>query len=153
MLIFLIICILSISSIFILVSNLLKIKQDLVQSISLISTICCFFISLFFWILFDRSTSQNQFSLSSDLLLNSFRFFHQLSIDGISLFFVLLTTFIIPLCLLSSYKKNLSRINNYCLSFLFLELFLLLSFLANDLIVFFFFFESTLIPMFFLIGI
>jgi NADH:ubiquinone oxidoreductase subunit 4 (subunit M) len=62
MLLFLIIFTLGCTTIFILVSNLLKIKQDIVRSISLVSSIICFFISLFFWILFDRSSSQYQFT-------------------------------------------------------------------------------------------
>jgi NADH-quinone oxidoreductase subunit M len=58
-----------------------------------------------------------------------------------------------PLCLLTSYKKGLKRVKDYCLSLLLLELFLIFSFVSLDLIAFFIFFESILIPMFFLIGI
>jgi NADH:ubiquinone oxidoreductase subunit 4 (subunit M) len=129
----------------------------------------CFFISLFFLIFFDRSTAHYQFSindfytssLSLKLLnllpLNFFlplnQFVISFGIDGISLFFVLLTTFITPLCLLTSYKKGLLQVKNYCLSLLLLEFFLIFSFVSVDLISFFIFFESILIPMFFLIGI
>jgi NADH-ubiquinone oxidoreductase chain 4 len=74
-------------------------------------------------------------------------------IDGISLFFILLSTFIIPLCLLTSYKKNLIYVKDYCIYLLLLEIFLIFSFSAIDLIAFFVFFESILIPMFFIIGI
>jgi NADH-ubiquinone oxidoreductase chain 4 len=91
--------------------------------------------------------------LPHDFFLSVNQFVVSLGIDGISLFFVLLTTFITPLCLLSSYKKGLMRIKDYCLSLLLLELFLIFSFVAVDLIAFFVFFESILIPMFFLIGI
>ena len=169
MLLSLIIFILCITINIILVGNLFKIRQDLVQSISLISSICCFFISLFFWILFDRSTSQYQFALNDfytgslnstlsnvlpfDFFLSINQFVISFGIDGISLFFVLLTTFITPLCLLTSYKKGLIRVKEYCLTLLLLELFLIFSFVAVDLIAFFIFFESILIPMFFLIGI
>jgi proton-translocating NADH-quinone oxidoreductase chain M len=169
MLLFLIIFILCITINFLLVGNLFKIQQDLVRRISLISSICCFFISLFFWITFDRSTSQYQFALNDfqssllsiklthllpfDFFLSINQFVISFAIDGISLFFVLLTTFITPLCLLTSYKKGLIRVKDYCLSLLLLELFLIFSFVAVDLIAFFIFFESILIPMFFLIGI
>ena len=81
------------------------------------------------------------------------QFIISFGIDGISIFFVLLSTFITPLCLLTSYKRNLIFIKEYCLALLLLELFLIFSFIATDLIAFFIFFESILIPMFFLIGI
>lgn len=81
------------------------------------------------------------------------QFIISFGIDGISLFFVMLTTFIIPLCMLTSYKIGLIRVKDYCLSLLLLELFLIFSFVSVDLICFFVFFESILIPMFFLIGI
>ena len=82
-----------------------------------------------------------------------YQFLISFGIDGISLFFILLSTFITPLCLLTSYKNGLFLIKDYCLTLLILELFLILSFVAVDLISFFIFFESILIPMFFLIGI
>ena len=168
MLLFSIICILCITISMILVGSLFKIQQDLVRSISLISSMFCFFVSLFFWIFFDRSSSQYQFSFN-DLYTNSIslklldlpldfvlpinQFIISFGIDGISLFFILLTTFITPLCLLTSYKKALTRIKDYCLCLLLLELFLIFSFISVDLIACFIFFESILIPMFFLIGI
>ena len=149
MLLSLIIFILFFTIILILVGNLFKIQQDVVRSISLISTLFCFFISIFFWILFDRSSSQYQFVLYdvytsfltsklfnimiTDLKFNfleksffySYQFMMSFGIDGISLFFLLLSTFIIPLCLLTSYKKHLIFVKEYCLCFLFLELFLI----------------------------
>jgi proton-translocating NADH-quinone oxidoreductase chain M len=88
-----------------------------------------------------------------EILIPINRFIISFGIDGISLFFVLLTTFLVPLCLLTSYKKTLLHKKDYCLCLLFLELFLIFSFLSLDLIAFFIFFESILIPMFFLIGI
>ena len=149
----------------ILVGNFFKIKQDYVRSISLITSIFCLFISNFFWILFDRSSSNYQFIFNDNhssilkidffntLILYIYQFIISFGIDGISLFFVLLTTFITPLCLLTSYKQGLIKVSEYCLTLLILELFLIFSFTAIDLISFFFFFESILIPMFFLIGI
>lgn len=169
MLLVLIILILCIAIILILVGNFFKIQQDLVRSISLIASICCFFISLFFLIFFDRSTGQYQFSFNDyytsslslkllgllplDFFLSINQFVISFGIDGISLFFVLLTTFITPLCLLTSYKKGLIQVKDYCLSLLLLEFFLIFSFISVDLIAFFIFFESILIPMFFFIGV
>jgi NADH-ubiquinone oxidoreductase chain 4 len=81
------------------------------------------------------------------------KFFISFGIDGISLFFILLSTFTIPLCLLTSYKNGLIYVKDFCLYLIILEIFLILSFSAVDLIAFFVFFESILIPMFFIIGI
>lgn len=148
--------------------------QKKIQSISLISTIFCFFLSTFFWIFFDRSSHIFQFSipkiniiLNQELILNVFhyfvekiplliyinKFFISFGIDGISLFFVLLSTFTIPLCLLTTYKNGLIYVKDFCLYLIILEIFLILSFSALDLIAFFIFFECVLIPMFFIIGI
>jgi len=107
--------------------------------------------------LFDRSNIKYQFILKkkfisdelSQNLINHIAF----GIDGISLFFIILSTFIIPLCLLTSYKTKFIKVADYCLYFLLLEIFLILSFSAMDIISFFIFFESILIPMFFIIGI
>jgi NADH-ubiquinone oxidoreductase chain 4 len=94
----------------------------------------------------------NSLTVSIDILYFQ-QFIISFGIDGISLFFILLSTFITPLCLLTSYKRNLIFIKEYCLSLLLLELFLIFSFVSTDLISFFIFFESILIPMFFLIGV
>ena len=148
--------------------------QKKIQSISLISTVSCFFLSTFLWIFFDRSSNVFQFSLpkmniilNQEIFLNIFhnfvekfplliymnKFFISFGIDGISLFFVLLSTFTIPLCLLTSYKNGLIYVKDFCLYLIILEIFLILSFSALDLIAFFIFFECILIPMFFIIGI
>ena len=73
-------------------------------------------------------------------------------VDGISLFFIILTTFTMPLCFLTSYKQGLYFVKDYCSCLILVELFLILSFIAVDVIAFFIFFESLLIPMFFIIG-
>jgi NADH:ubiquinone oxidoreductase subunit 4 (subunit M) len=77
----------------------------------------------------------------------------EFGIDGISIFFILLTTFIIPLCILTSYKQDFIYKQDYCLYLLAVELFLILAFSATDLLCFFIFFESVLIPIFLIIGI
>jgi NADH:ubiquinone oxidoreductase subunit 4 (subunit M) len=79
-------------------------------------------------------------------------FYFAVGIDGISLFFVLLTTLIFPFCFLSIYKKEKS-LKLYCFCFLFLESFLLFAFCVGDLLFFYIFFEAVLIPMFLIIGI
>jgi NADH-quinone oxidoreductase subunit M len=75
-----------------------------------------------------------------------------LGVDGISLFFVLLTTLIFPFCFLSIYKKT-TDLKVYCCCLFVLEGFLLLAFGAGDLFSFYVFFEAAMIPMFFIIGV
>lgn len=140
-------------------------RQVWIQSVSLTASIFVFFLSIILWIFFDNSHGNYQYTfditfgdfhniLNEFNILNSYvnNFILSFGIDGISLFFVILSTFIIPLCLLTSYKYNLFEIKMYCTYFIILDCFLILSFTAMDGITFFFFFESILIPMFFLIG-
>ena len=112
-----------------------------------------FFIFNFIWILFDPFEASFQFVYFIDLFEYSFLF----GIDGISIFFIYLSTFLIPLCLLFSFynmkQKSISEIKRYQ-SFLFLTLFLLIFvFSALDILVFYIMFEIILIPFFILIGI
>jgi proton-translocating NADH-quinone oxidoreductase chain M len=112
-----------------------------------------FFIFNFIWILFDPFEASFQFVYFIDLFEYSFLF----GIDGISIFFIYLSTFLIPLCLLFSFynmkQKSVSEIKRYQ-SFLFLTLFLLIFvFSALDILVFYIMFEIILIPFFILIGI
>ena len=76
-----------------------------------------------------------------------------LGIDGISLFFLLLTTFLIPLCILISWNSIEYNLKWYLILFLFIEFFLIIVFCALDLLIFYIFFESILIPMFLIIGV
>ncbi len=111
-----------------------------------------FIISLFLWIQFDKLTTTFQFIYK----LGWIPFINidiYLGIDGISLFFILLTTFLIPLCILISRNSIKVYIKEYLISFLLLEFLLILVFSVLDLILFYIFFESILIPMFIIIGI
>jgi proton-translocating NADH-quinone oxidoreductase chain M len=76
-----------------------------------------------------------------------------LGIDGISLFFILLTTLLIPVCLLTSWNSIQNNLKLFLLSFLIMEFFLIGVFCILDLLLFYIFFESILIPMFLIIGI
>lgn len=76
-----------------------------------------------------------------------------LGVDGISLFFILLTTFLIPLCILISRNAVQVYIKEYVICFLLLEVLLILVFSVLDLLLFYIFFESILIPMFIMIGV
>jgi proton-translocating NADH-quinone oxidoreductase chain M len=117
-----------------------------------IISIITFLYSLFLWIYFDNSTSQ--FQWVENFIWNPYsNMYFYLGIDGISLFFIILTTFLIPLCLLASWDSIQKSIKEYFISFLIIEAMLLVVFSVLDLVLFYIFFESILIPMFLVIGI
>jgi len=127
--------------------NSLKIKQTGLN-ISLLT----FILSLYLWINFDNSTANFQFVTKIDWIPYSNLSF-SLGIDGISLFFVILTTFLIPICLLTSWNSIKTYIKEYVIAFLVIETLLISVFIVLDLLLFYIFFESILIPMFLVIGI
>jgi proton-translocating NADH-quinone oxidoreductase chain M len=108
--------------------------------------------SLILWGSFNKSIGLFQFltKLTWFPLLN---LNFTLGIDGISLFFIFLTTLLIPLCLLASWNSVEYRIKEFLIAFLFLDFLLIGVFCVLDLLFFYIFFESVLIPMFLIIGI
>ena len=127
-------------------------SQLLIKKISLFFSILTFYISLFLWIFFEKSSLFFQYLIYQEwfYFLNINLIF---GVDGLSLFFILLTTFLIPICILSSWKNITSNVRLFFVLFLFLEIFLLIIFSILDLLLFYIFFESVLIPMFLIIGI
>lgn len=111
-----------------------------------------FIISLFLWVWFDKSTSKFQF-VDQIFWVESLNFNLTVGIDGISLFLVLLTTLLIPLCILASWVSIKTYIKEYLIAFLVMECFLIGVFCVLDLLLFYILFESVLIPMFLIIGI
>jgi proton-translocating NADH-quinone oxidoreductase chain M len=123
-----------------------------IKNFSICITFITFFNSLFLFISFDQFITEFQFLFKLNWLQN-FNINLIFGIDGISLLFILLTTLLIPLCLLTSYQVIKIKIKEYFFCFLFLEVLLLFIFSTLDLFFFYIFFESVLIPMFLLIGI
>ena len=119
---------------------------------SLVTSSFTFLTSLILWVLFDKSTGEMQF-VTRILWVPSLNINLTLGIDGISLFFVLLTTLLIFLCLLSSWNSIENYLKEYLISFLIMEFFLIGVFCVLDLLIFYIFFESVLIPMYLIIGI
>jgi NADH:ubiquinone oxidoreductase subunit 4 (subunit M) len=113
-------------------------------------SIILFLCSLNLWLFFDKLTTKFQYVILLRGGFDTHYLLYVLGLDGISLFFILLTTFIFPLCFLST-LKTVKRID-YILFMFSLEFFLILSFSALDLFLFFVFFESILVPMFLLVG-
>ena len=120
--------------------------------IALWSSCITFIFSLFLWMQFDQSSPFFQFSTTISWF-SFLNFYYTIGIDGISLFFVLLSTFLIILCILVSWESINSYTKEYLISFLLLEFLLIQVFSVLDLFLFYFYFESVLIPMFLIIGI
>ena len=78
---------------------------------------------------------------------------YKMGVDGISVLFVLLTTFFFPICILASWRSITKRVADYMIAFLIMETLVVGVFCALDLVVFYLFFEGSLIPMFLIIGV
>jgi len=132
---------------------LIFIKDTLIiKQTSLFFSFLTFFLSLFLWFFFDKTYSRFQFvsDLSWVPLIN---LNFSLGLDGISLFFVVLTTLLFPLCLLMSWNSVSKQVKEYNIAFLVMETLLIFVFSVRDLLLFYIFFESVLIPMFIIIGV
>lgn len=121
-----------------------------IKVIALTTSIINLIISLVIFILFDFSNNQFQF-VQEYHEINSFDFY--LGIDGLSIYFVLLTTIIMPISLLSNWTSISENIKSYVIIILLLETLLLTVFLVLDVLLFYIFFESILPPLFILIGL
>ena len=133
------------------------------KMVALWTTLFTFAISLGIWAYFDPTTAEFQFvekktwlsgvvgegSNAKEQALISYH----LGVDGISMLFVILTTFLMPLCILASWKSIKTGVKEYMIAFLVLETLMIGVFCALDLVLFYLFFEGGLIPMFLIIGI
>jgi NADH-ubiquinone oxidoreductase chain 4 len=120
------------------------------KTITLAVTIIDLIISLIIYILFDYSNKQFQF-VQEHYQKNYFDFY--LGIDGLSIYFVLLTTIIIPISIISNWKSIKENTVIFLIIILLLETSLLVVFLVLDILLFYIFFESILAPLFILIGL
>jgi proton-translocating NADH-quinone oxidoreductase chain M len=125
---------------------------QLMRTLALIFSFLTFILSLFLWVGFNKSTSKFQF-VTEILWIPNLNINLTLGIDGISLFLILLTTLLIPLCLLASWVGIKAHAKEYLIAFLIMESFLIGVFSVLDLLIFYILFESVLIPMFLIIGI
>jgi NADH-ubiquinone oxidoreductase chain 4 len=118
--------------------------------IALITSIINLILSLIIYFLFDFNSNQFQF-VQEQYNISFFDVY--LGLDGISIYFVLLTTLIMPIALLSNWNSIVININSYLIIILLLETLLLAVFLVLDILLFYIFFESILPPLFILIGL
>ena len=121
-----------------------------IKTIALTTSIINLFVSLIVFILFDFSSNQFQF-VQEYHEISSFDFY--LGLDGLSIYFVLLTTIISPIALLSNWNSINENVRSYVIIILLLEILLLAVFLVLDILLFYIFFESILPPLFILIGL
>src|SRR5215510_5829527 len=120
------------------------------KQIALLTTVITFLLSIVLWGGFDSNSSQYQFVQEFNSL--SFCHFH-VGVDGISIYFVLLTTFVMVPSILANWDSIKLNIKYYLISFLILESLLIAVFVVLDLMLFYIFFESVLIPLFLIVGI
>jgi NADH-quinone oxidoreductase subunit M len=119
--------------------------------IALWTTLITFGVSLVLVARFDPSNSGFQFVEHRPWLSDKITYY--LGVDGLSLPFVILTTFLMPLCILASWRSITVRVKEYMIAFLLLETLMIGVFCALDLLLFYLFFEGGLIPMFLIIGV
>jgi NADH-quinone oxidoreductase subunit M len=124
------------------------------RNIALSTSVIVFLLSIVLWVDFDPSTAAFQFVEKARWIkIGGFEINYHMGIDGISLFFVLLSTLLTVLCVVASWVSIHTQVKEYMISFLILETLMVGLFCALDLIVFYVFFEGVLIPMFLIIGI
>ena len=136
---------------------ILLIKEDEnslnnIKNVALWTSIGVFLISLLIWLQFDNTKPGYQFE-EKFRWFSDFNFYYHIGIDGISLFMVILSTFLTPLCILASWESIKKRVKEYMLAFLFLETVMIGMFASVDILLFYIFFEAVLIPMYLIIGI
>ncbi|MEM0946869.1 MAG: NADH-quinone oxidoreductase subunit M [Pseudomonadota bacterium] len=119
------------------------------KRIALYATVATFIASIFLLTGFDRQDTGFQFVEEHEWILG---LTYKVGVDGISILFVMLTTFLMPLVVLSAWEVQ-TRIKEYMIAFLVLETLMIGVFVALDLVLFYLFFEGGLIPMFLVIGI
>ncbi|OUR77035.1 NADH-quinone oxidoreductase subunit M [Alphaproteobacteria bacterium 46_93_T64] len=121
------------------------------RQVALWTTLATFAVSLLIWINFDNSQSGFQFVEKADWLGGGINY--HMGVDGISMLFIILTTFLMPICILASWTSINSRVREFMIAFLIMETLMIGVFCALDMVLFYLFFEAGLIPMFLIIGI
>ena len=122
-----------------------------VLNISLATTIVTFIVSLFVWIWFDNANPGFQLVEKHEWLTGGISY--HMGVDGISMLFVILSTFLMPFCVLASWLSVEKRLKDYMIAFLVLETMMIGVFVSLDIVLFYVFFEAGLIPMFLIIGV
>jgi NADH-quinone oxidoreductase subunit M len=122
-----------------------------IRSIALLTTVVTFIVSLFVWAGFDTGQAGFQMVEKHEWLDSGISY--HMGVDGISMLFVILTTFLMPICILASWESIQKNVKAYMIAFLLLETLMIGVFCALDIVLFYVFFEGGLIPMFIIIGV
>ena len=125
-------------------------NKETMRGIALFASLVNLAISILLWIQFDGNTAQYQFVTN---IAGATSLTFNVGVDSLSIYFVLLTTFITPICILSNWEDINVNFKYYLISFLVLETLQIGLFVSLDLLIFYIFFESVLIPLFLIIGI
>lgn len=123
-----------------------------IKSIALFGSLFVFLFSLFLYANFDSTLATFQFE-EKHIWLPSIGLSYHMGVDGISIYFILLSAFLTPICILASWNTIENRVREYMIAFLVLESMMIGTFCALDAILFYVFFEGVLIPMYLIIGI
>ena len=129
----------------------LSLVDSAARWVALLTTTITFVVSLIVYIFYDPSLEG--FQLVEEVAWLGSGISYKMGVDGVSILFVLLTTFIMPLCILASWDSIKTRVAEYMIAFLILETLMIGVFCALDLVLFYVFFEASLIPMFIIIGV
>ena len=121
------------------------------RAVALATTLTVFAATLVMWAMFDPNNTGFQFVVNLDWLQGGIGY--RMGVDGISMLLVVLTGFLMPITIISSWKSVSNRVREYMIAFLILETLMMGAFATLDLALFYVFFEGSLIPMFLIIGI
>ena len=122
------------------------------RAVALLTSVATFIVSLFIAVKFNGASPDFQFKETATWFPGT-TISYAMGVDGISMWFVLLSTFLTPICILSSFAGVTKRVKEYMVAFLVLETMMVGMFCALDLVLFYIFFEAVLIPMFIIIGV
>ena len=119
--------------------------------VALFITVANLILSIYLWFIFDKSLIEFQFVEDKEWITGFINY--KVGVDGISILFILLTTFITPICVITVNNTVKNRLKDFLIAILIMETFMIGVFCSLDLVVFYLFFEAGLIPMFLIIGI
>jgi len=122
-----------------------------IRNVALLTTVFTFVLSIFIWAGFDYSVPGFQMVEKHEWFDANISY--HMGVDGISILFVILSTFLMPFCILASWESVQHRVKEYMIAFLILETFMIGVFCALDVVLFYVFFEASLLPMFIIIGV
>ena len=141
----------TIGAIFILFTKSISEKYQNSKYVALFISLANFLLSLYLWNIFDKASVNFQFIENREWLSGFINY--KVGVDGISILFIILTTFITPICIISVNATIKNKLKDFLIAILIMESFMIGVFCSLDLVVFYLFFEAGLIPMFLIIGI